>query len=145
MKKSRWDLDEEDDGQTLKKEAGPRRKQLKAQKEGYDKKVEVVEPSKQQSPTLEISLYANSPKIFGCRSVDSFKKLNRIDEGTYGIVYRAQDLATGEIVALKKLKLERERDGFPITSLREIHTLTLAKHKHVVNLREIVVGSTMDR
>ncbi|KAJ6791963.1 cyclin-dependent kinase G-2 isoform X1 [Iris pallida] len=48
----------------------------------------------------------------GCRSVDEFERLNKINEGTYGIVYRAQDKKTGEIVALKKVKMEKEREGF---------------------------------
>lgn len=75
-----------------------------------------------------------------CRSVECFRKLNKIEEGTYGIVYRAQDKETGEIVALKKLKLEKEREGFPVTSLREINALMQAKHSHIVNIREMVVG-----
>jgi cell division cycle 2-like protein len=44
--------------------------------------------------------------------------LNKVEEGTYGVVYRAQDKQTSEIVALKKLKMDREKEGFPITSLR---------------------------
>lgn len=84
-------------------------------------------------------------KIHGCRSVDLFKKLNRIEEGTYGIVYRAQDKETGEIVALKHLKLEREREGFPVTSLREINALMTCKHPNIVNIREIVVGSRLNQ
>jgi cell division cycle 2-like protein len=44
-------------------------------------------------------------------------------KGTYGVVYRAQDKRTNEIVALKRLKMEREKEGFPITSLREVSTL----------------------
>ncbi|KAH8500393.1 hypothetical protein H0E87_015593 [Populus deltoides] len=39
----------------------------------------------------------------GCRSVDEFERLNKIDEGTCGVVYRAREKKTGEIVALKKL------------------------------------------
>ena len=46
-----------------------------------------------------------------CRSVSDFEKLNRIGEGTYGIVYRAKDLKSGEIVALKKIRMEREKEG----------------------------------
>jgi len=53
--------------------------------------------------------------------------------------------STGEIVALKKLKLEREADGFPITSLREIQTLMVSKHPNVVNLREVVVGDALNQ
>jgi serine/threonine protein kinase len=41
----------------------------------------------------------------------------RIGEGTYGIVYRARDTKTGEIVALKKLRMEREKDGIPISGV----------------------------
>ena len=36
------------------------------------------------------------PVIPGCRSVQQYRKLNRIDEGTYGVVYRACDVETGE-------------------------------------------------
>ena len=71
--------------------------------------------------------------------------MNRIEEGTYGVVYRARDKNTNEIVALKRLKMEREKEGFPITSLREINTLLISQHRNVVHVREIVVGSNMDR
>ncbi|KAI5782669.1 kinase-like domain-containing protein [Geopyxis carbonaria] len=82
-----------------------------------------------------------APEIRSCRNVDaSYEPLNHIEEGSYGVVSRARDRETGEIVALKKLKLERETDGFPITSLREIRTLMEARHENVVNLREVVVG-----
>ena len=53
--------------------------------------------------------------------------MNRIEEGTYGVVYRARDKKTQEIVALKRLKMEREKEGFPITSLREINTLLISQ------------------
>ena len=36
--------------------------------------------------------------------------MNRIEEGTYGVVYRARDKKTQEIVALKRLKMEREKE-----------------------------------
>lgn len=79
-------------------------------------------------------------------------------EGTYGVVFRAEDKKSGEICALKRLKMEKEREGFPITSLREIVTLlkgieihfthlkmSLAKHENVINVMEICVGSTKDK
>ncbi len=52
-----------------------------------------------------------------CRSVSDFEKLNRIGEGTYGIVYRAKDLKSGEIVALKKIRMEREKEGTTANTL----------------------------
>ncbi|KAJ2415911.1 hypothetical protein H4218_003002 [Coemansia sp. IMI 209128] len=83
--------------------------------------------------------------LAACRQVDQcYERLNRIDEGTYGIVYRARDRTTGDIVALKHLKLDQERNGFPITALREIHTLLLAKHTNIINVREIVVGRSLN-
>ncbi|KAL9971255.1 hypothetical protein ACROYT_G023761 [Oculina patagonica] len=85
------------------------------------------------------------PAVRGCRNVEEFQWLNRIEEGTYGVVYRAKDRRTGDIVALKKLKMEREKEGFPITSLREINTLLKAQHPNIVTVREIVVGSNMDK
>lgn len=83
--------------------------------------------------------------IQGCRSVEEFQCLNRIEEGTYGVVYRAKDKRTEEIVALKRLKMEKEKEGFPITSLREINTLLKGQHPNIVTVREIVVGSNMDK
>ena len=80
--------------------------------------------SSSSSPTPPIqsssalSLPFEGPAIKGCRLVDNYEKLNRIDEGSYGIVYRARDRATGEVVALKRLKLENEKNGFPVTTLR---------------------------
>jgi cell division cycle 2-like protein len=83
--------------------------------------------------------------ISSCRHVEaSYERLNHIEEGSYGIVSRARDIETGEIVALKRLKLERETDGFPITSLREVTTLMAAReHPNVVRLREVVMGDTL--
>jgi len=85
----------------------------------------------------------NPPEIAPSRSVDIYEMLNPIEEGSYGMVYRGRDTETGEIVALKKLKLEREKNGFPITSLREISTLMAARHPNIVNIREVVMGDSL--
>ncbi|PPS04071.1 hypothetical protein GOBAR_AA16588 [Gossypium barbadense] len=81
--------------------------------------------------------------LHGCRSVFEYEKLNKISEGTYGIVYRAKDKLTGEIVALKKVKILDLRDleeyGFPVISLREINILASFHHPSIVKSREVVV------
>ncbi|KAF7125043.1 hypothetical protein RHSIM_Rhsim12G0029600 [Rhododendron simsii] len=79
-----------------------------------------------------------------CRSVNVFERLNKIDEGTYGVVYRAKDRDTGAIVALKKVKMEKEREGFPLTALREINVLLSFHHPSIVDVKEVVVGSNLD-
>ncbi|PWN49243.1 Pkinase-domain-containing protein [Violaceomyces palustris] len=86
---------------------------------------------------------SSHPTIQGCRSVYCYERLNHIEEGSYGVVFRARDKETGEIVALKKLKMDKEKNGFPITSLREIRTLMEARHPNVVQVKEIVVGDTL--
>lgn len=83
------------------------------------------------------------PAIVPSRSVYCYERLNSIEEGSYGVVFRARDKQTGDIVALKKLKLEEEKHGFPITALREINALMSCRHENVVGIREVVVGDTL--
>ncbi|XP_078741915.1 cyclin-dependent kinase 11B-like, partial [Lampetra fluviatilis] len=94
---------------------------------------------------MQPKLPAYLPALQGCRSVEEFHCLNRIEEGTYGVVYRAKDKKTDEIVALKRLKMEKEREGFPITSLREINTLLKAQHPNIVTVRRLWWDPTMDK
>ena len=77
-----------------------------------------------------------------CRNVDEYDKLNDIEEGSYGWVSRAKSTVTGEVVALKKLKMDNAHDGFPVTGLREIQTLMASRHPNIVRLREVVKGSS---
>ncbi|OJA10778.1 hypothetical protein AZE42_00321 [Rhizopogon vesiculosus] len=83
------------------------------------------------------------PPIQPSRSVYCYERLNQIEEGSYGVVFRARDRETGDIVALKKLKLDEEKHGFPITALREINALMSSRHENVVRIREVVVGDTL--
>ena len=46
---------------------------------------------------------------------------------------------------IKKTQDGERKEGFPITSLREINTLLKAQHINIVTVREIVVGSNMDK
>uniref|UniRef100_A0A671VIV9 cyclin-dependent kinase n=1 Tax=Sparus aurata TaxID=8175 RepID=A0A671VIV9_SPAAU len=151
---SRFDHDSEESGEDMEEE------------EEEDEEAGDGDPTPQsqthsRSPTPEENYIPDSPPISpvelkkelpkylpalqGCRSVEEFQCLNRIEEGTYGVVYRAKDKKTDEIVALKRLKMEKEKEGFPITSLREINTILKAQHPNIVTVREIVVGSNMDK
>lgn len=55
-------------------------------------------------------------------------------------MYKAREIDTGEIVALKKVRTdnEREKEGFPITAVREIKILRQLQHPNIINLKEIV-------
>lgn len=75
---------------------------------------------------------------WGERCVEMFEIIEIIGEGTYGQVYKAKDRLTDELVALKKVRLENEKEGFPITAVREIKILRQLNHSSIVNLKEIV-------
>jgi len=64
--------------------------------------------------------------------------LDKLGEGTYGVVYKCKDIVTGEIVALKKIRLEKEDDGVPSTAIREISLLKGIKHPNIVELKEVI-------
>jgi cyclin-dependent kinase len=69
---------------------------------------------------------------------DRFQKLNKIGEGTYGVVYKAKDKLTGDILALKKIRLEAEDEGIPSTAIREIALLKQLQHPNIVRLYDVV-------
>ncbi|XP_076827503.1 cyclin-dependent kinase 13 [Brachyhypopomus gauderio] len=75
---------------------------------------------------------------WGKRCVDKFEIIGITGEGTYGQVYKAKDKDTAEMVALKKVRLDNEKEGFPITAIREIKILRQLNHKSIINMKEIV-------
>lgn len=83
-----------------------------------------------------------SDDVFGgTRSIHSayvFSVDKQIGEGTYGQVFMGHDRKTNDKVALKKIRMDTEKEGFPITAIREIKILSQLSHPNVVNLREIV-------
>lgn len=61
-----------------------------------------------------------------------YEKLDKVGEGTYGVVYKARDRTTGDIIALKKIRLEQEDEGVPSTAIREIALLKELNQANVV-------------
>ena len=73
-----------------------------------------------------------------CEEVSKYEKLAKIGQGTFGEVFKARDKQNrSKIVALKKVLMDNEKEGFPITALREIRILQLLNHENIVNLIEI--------
>ena len=60
------------------------------------------------------------------------------------LVRRARERATGRICALKKVKMDKERDGFPLTSIREINIMLSLHHPNITDVSEVVVGDQLD-
>ncbi|XP_063374426.1 cyclin-dependent kinase 2-like [Cydia amplana] len=72
--------------------------------------------------------------------MEKFSKVEKIGEGTYGVVYKAKDRETGNEIALKKIKLENEPEGVPSTALREISVLRTLRHEGVVRLLDVLLA-----
>jgi len=72
-----------------------------------------------------------------CDEVSKYERLTKIGQGTFGEVFKARHRKTRLLVALKKVLMENEKEGFPITALREIRILQLLNHENVVKLIEI--------
>jgi len=73
-------------------------------------------------------------------SIERYQKIEKIGEGTYGVVYKARDKVSQEIIALKKIRLEHEDEGVPSTAIREISLLKEVQHPNVVPLKDVVYG-----
>lgn len=72
---------------------------------------------------------------------DFYKIVSQVGEGTFGKVYKARNTLTGANVALKRIRMESERDGFPVTAMREIKLLQSLRHDNVVRLHEMMVSN----
>ncbi|XP_041371838.1 cyclin-dependent kinase 2-like [Gigantopelta aegis] len=70
--------------------------------------------------------------------MENFQKIEKIGEGTYGVVYKARDKLTNRLVALKKIRLDAESEGVPSTAIREISLLKELDHPNVVKLLDVV-------
>ncbi|KAG9232988.1 Serine/threonine-protein kinase bur-1 [Amylocarpus encephaloides] len=78
-----------------------------------------------------------SNSFSGCSRIKNYEVLGKLGEGTFGEVHRARSLTTGKIVALKKILMHNEKDGFPITAMREIKLLKLLDHPNILRLEEM--------
>ena len=85
-------------------------------------------PKLSEEHTQSTSVYFRKP---GNESV--------IGAGTYGKVFKAVHVYTKEEVALKKIRMEGERDGFPVTAVREVKLLQSLHHPNIVRLLEVMV------
>lgn len=98
------------------------------------RKVKKIMKKLKPRPTLPTDL-ANANSVFhrkpGNESV--------VGSGTYGKVFKALNVYTKDQVALKRIRMEGEKDGFPVTAIREIKLLQSLRHVNIVNLQEVMV------
>jgi cyclin-dependent kinase 14 len=73
--------------------------------------------------------------------LDTYKKLEALGEGSYATVYKGVSSITGQLVALKEIRLNAE-EGTPFTAIREASLLKGLKHANIVALHDIIHTST---
>ncbi|KAH9581926.1 Protein kinase domain [Trypanosoma melophagium] len=71
-------------------------------------------------------------------TLNRLKCLEKLGEGTYGVVYKARELTTGQIVAFKRMIINGEDEGVPATAIREVCLLRALKHDNIVSLRDVL-------
>ena len=99
-----------------------------------------VTPTLKSSGTATPTLQEDKlhPRAWGERNIDAFIINSQIGEGAYGKVYKATDATSHEVVALKMVRTDNDKEGFPITAVREIKILKQLCHENIVNLKEVI-------
>jgi len=80
------------------------------------------------------------PSLRTCELYGPTSKWDQVGEGTFGEVFKARDTETNDLVALKKIRMRNEKEGFPITAIREIKLLRGMNHENIIDLREVVAS-----
>ncbi|KAL7602646.1 probable serine/threonine-protein kinase At1g54610 [Lactuca sativa] len=74
------------------------------------------------------------------RRANTFEKLDKIGQGTYSNVYKARDLITGKIVALKKVRFDNLEPESVKFMAREILILKKLNHPNIIKLEGLVTS-----
>jgi cell division cycle 2-like protein len=130
--KSRWDSDSDDEEAKARKEAKRARKNKKMPK------------SDELAACTTDSGAPGSPPV--TRRLGEYLLREKLSEGTYGEVFRAEDAVRQIPCVLKRVKLHSSAttDGFPISALREVSILRELVHPNIVKMLDVVVGPRLD-
>ncbi|KAL2935591.1 hypothetical protein RDABS01_018709 [Bienertia sinuspersici] len=91
-------------------------------------------------PTWLADVVGDVINRFSPRRASTFQKLDKIGQGTYSNVYKARDLVTGNIVALKKVRFDNLEPESVKFMAREILVLSRLDHPNVIKLQGLVTS-----
>ncbi|OAQ85407.1 CMGC/CDK protein kinase [Purpureocillium lilacinum] len=104
-----------------------------------------MDPANENTPdgtsprTFALNHLRPKSSFVGCSRISDYELMGKLGEGTFGEVHRARSRKTGALVALKKIIMHHEKDGFPITALREIKLLKLLSHPNILRLEDMAI------
>ncbi|XP_041036395.1 cyclin-dependent kinase 4 isoform X2 [Carcharodon carcharias] len=81
-------------------------------------------------------------------SVTPYEPVAEIGGGAYGTVYKARDSRSGKFVALKNVRVQRDEDGVPPSTVREVALLKRLEHfdhPNIVRLFDVCATVRADR
>lgn len=104
-----------------------------------------MEPRSDRRPSPTRDSMPGVPTLRTCQIFGSQSDWEQVGKGTFGEVFKAYDGETDEYVALKKIKMRDEKEGFPITAIREIKLLRDLNHENIIDLREVVSSREEDK
>ena len=68
----------------------------------------------------------------------AYERICQVGEGTYGKVYKARCMQSNDLVALKRIRMEMDKEGFPLTAMRECRLMQRVHHRNVLSLLDII-------
>ncbi|KAG6902049.1 hypothetical protein C0995_005105 [Termitomyces sp. Mi166 len=134
--------DEERKEEEKRKEDGWKREDKKEQEPSrprYYRRRNVV----RRSPDEEMKAYGR--KFEGCGLQSDYDVTTKLGEGTFGEVHKAIHKETGRHVALKRILMHNEKEGMPVTALREIKILKALKHPSIIEILDMFVVRGTER
>lgn len=69
--------------------------------------------------------------------MEKYENIKQVGEGAFGQVYKSRRRSDGEVVAIKKMPIDREA-GFPFTAIREIKLCRSVASRNIIELREVL-------
>ncbi|CAL1708739.1 unnamed protein product [Somion occarium] len=109
-------------------------------KESLHTRVLVQRPRRkpvQRTREEEQKLYG---RIFeGCGCQEDYDVITKLGEGTFGEVHKAIHVKKHHAVALKRILMHNEKEGMPVTALREIKILKALHHPCIVDILDMFV------
>ncbi|KAJ2936281.1 hypothetical protein H1R20_g813, partial [Candolleomyces eurysporus] len=96
-----------------------------------------------RSPKQDMLSYGRFFK--GCGEQSDYDVTTKLGEGTFGEVHKAIHKKNGQHVALKRILMHHEKEGMPVTALREIKILKALKHPSIVNILDMFVARSTEK